>query len=354
MHYVMPNYHPDTLRYLLEIAKPDVLALEIRKKDLSASGFGHAPSDIKHIVIPWARKYRVPIRPIDWWKPGSRKKRRGYMAKLRKTEEGRKKLATLPGEMKIHKDRFPNSTEMTVSYMHSKVFANRDYRLRQSYTRILGEGPGNLYWNERAQKMSANLAAVVNRFPGKRIVVVAGAAHRGDFERALAKKGDVALLRLKDLPGFDRLPPYRGIKGGIGELKRMLVRLVQGRWANRFPDKVSLPLLRAVMALFASEAKRHQLEATLTYFQAEYHYLAKEYTKAFVKFRSSADHVTDKERLWGIPLKALAMVRLANMQDLLGKRAEALRIYKKLIRDSTIKMIRALAHRYSHKPFARP
>jgi hypothetical protein len=206
----MVQFHPDALRHLLAITRPDVLAVEARPEDMVADHIGDAPADIVHIVIPWAQARGIAVRPIDWWLPGERQKGEAMILELGNTEVGQKRLASVPDEMAIHSDVFVDPAQMTVAYVESEAFAHKDHAMRTKMTEVLGEGPMNLWWQTRAQKMQQRLEAVIREFPGRRIVVVTGAAHRGDFERALSQRSDVRLIKVHTLAGLSDAVPYTG------------------------------------------------------------------------------------------------------------------------------------------------
>jgi tetratricopeptide (TPR) repeat protein len=353
LHFGMTNYHPDTLRYLLTLSKPDVLAVEIREKDMKEPGFGKAPSDITKIVIPWAKKKNISVRPVDWWEDESREKHNALMVELKKTDDGKKKLSQLQNEMAVHKDRYKFPDEMTVEYIHSKEFTDKDRAVRVNHTKVLGEGPGNLFWNTRADKMYELLQKVIVEYPGKRIVVVTGAAHRKDFEDRIQQKGGVKLLSLNSLPGIKDLPPYTGKEGEPGEMKMVLMSRVQGPKANNAPDHIDVKQVNQLIsdARKLLEKQKVQQQTWLDYAEAEAAYLAKDYKKALELFHKVSEHATDADKVFYLPMKNAAQFRKANMLDLLQRRDEALKIYKDLGKD---KMIAGLAGRFIEKPFQRP
>lgn len=354
MHYTMSAYHPDALRHLIAITAPDVLALELRPDDLAQEGYGKAPADIKNIAIPWAKKHEVLIRAIDWWDEGSRAKHDAFYADLRKTEEGRAKIEALPDELGIHADACPQIEACPIAYIHSPEFADKDRGVRKAYTDAFGEGPGNLFWNTRAEKMNAALERVVDELPGRRIVVVTGAAHRGDFERALAKRDDVTLVPLSAVPGYGAPPPYTGVEGGADELKLMLLQLVQGRKANRTPDAVDT----AFLAKLLEGAKVHtSLAVVATFAKAELAYLTKRYDEALTGFDEVARTATDDDTAFGAPLGPVAAMRAANMADLLAQRDDAVKRYRAAVQRHAKALgprLTKLLEGYVDEPYQRP
>lgn len=352
-HYIMSDYHPDTLRYLLRISQPDVLALELREKDLTDPEYGRAPADITNIAIPWAKDNGVPFEPVDWWTDEGVEERRAFFKELRETEEGRDKLAMSIGEFDLHKDKFEDWTDMTVAYVHSPEFAEKNDRFWKMQTDIFGEGPGNMYWYTRAARMNELLAGVIARHPGERIVVVTGAAHRGDFEKELAKREDVNLISVPDLPGVDSLPAYGG-GGGLDEYRRILSQFVQGMKANEDPDSVDVDHVEKLLQHYKqmTAGQPDQLPFTTT-IEAECAYLRKDYQAALEKFEAVRAMPGAREiPFFWTNLKDSADFRAANMLDLLGRRDEALALYKSIL-DDTEHSAHKPAERFMANPYTR-
>jgi pheromone shutdown protein TraB len=189
LHEHMPHYSFEDLKKLIIKAKPDVLAIEARESDLKLPNYGKTPKDIREVAIPLAKEKGIPFCPIDWWLDGSREKHDAFFENLARTKDGAARIKTVGEEDRVHRPQFESYENMTIEYVHSDDFAQRDHKYRQMLTKTFGEGPQNLWWDTRTKKMAENLLKVVKEFPGKRIVVVTGAAHRGDLESALKANG---------------------------------------------------------------------------------------------------------------------------------------------------------------------
>jgi hypothetical protein len=189
----MKIYTPEKLHELLAAAHADVLAVEIRPQDFEAETASNNPWDMNEIVLPFAKSANIPLEPIDWWPDDMRLKGDQYLREIGKTSEGRKKLSAVEDEWHPHAQNFPNFIEATPEYVHSSLFAEREVKYRSELTRILGEGPQNLYWQTRSEKMNQNLDRVLKNFPGRKIVVVVGAYHRPYIEKFLRSVNNVTL-----------------------------------------------------------------------------------------------------------------------------------------------------------------
>lgn len=349
-HFRMASFHPDEVRRMLAAARPDVLAVEARPADLAAPDLGATPDDIARIAIPWARRHGVPVRPIDWWVDGTREQYDAWAKEMASTEEGRRRLEAVPDEMAVHADRFPDPDRMTPAYVESAEFADKDRSVRAKTTELVGEGPGNLFWDTRAAHMDELLAAVLGESPGKRVVVVTGAAHRGDLERWLATQPNVELIPASTLVAAAPVA-YTGEEAEADELPMMLFGLVQGPKANRQPDSVDLTFLAQVLeAARRKVGAMPELRAPVAYAGAEALYLGRHYEEALAEFTVTAALAGDAQ-VFGVPVAALCALRRGHMLDLLGRREEALAVYRALPADSPMGK---LAARFIAQPFQRP
>lgn len=355
-HFSSPVYHPDALRHLLSVAKPDVLALEIRPDDVNPPHYGFAPADIRLIAIPWAHKRYVPFRPIDWFQDDIRDRHHEMMAELEKTEAGRAKLAAVGSEMDPHSDRCRHIELCPPAYLHSAQFAERELQFRQGAAKAFGEGPGNMFWTTRAGKMSELLDGVLEEFENKRIVVVSGAAHRGDFERALAGREGVRLIPVMSLPGATKLPPYSGVEGGPRELQLMLLTTVQGMKANRAPDQIDLAHVRSIIERAkVIGADVPWFSTVIRFAQAEAAYLAKDYQGALSLFDDVAKTGDARAKGFGLSLTIFCELRAANMLDLLGQREPAVARYEALAAQGDhIGRLSVPVQQYLKAPYHRP
>lgn len=349
--YIMPNYHPDTLRYLLNISKPDVLALELREKDFNSQDYSRVPNDISEIVIPWATENSIPFAPIDWWTEEGIEERRAFFKTLRETEEGRETLANVPDENESHADKFDDFINMTVEYIHSHEFSEKTKKYWAELTDYFGEGPGNMRWNTRAAKMNDLLAGVIEKNPGKRIVVVTGAAHRYHFEDAVSQRDDVSLIPLSQFVDFNDLPEYAG-NGHLEEFKRILSQLVQGPRANNNPDSIDVGYVHKLLDRYSTlTADQADQIPFIRYIDAECDYLSRDYESALEKFRSVAAHPeAGKIRCIRITVKEAAEYRIGNMLDLLGRREEAKQVYSSIADNPEHGALR-IAEKYLNSPY---
>jgi len=192
----MKYYTPSKLKILIADSQPDVLAIEIRPEDFQVGRLDNNPWDMNEIVIPYATSKNIPLEPIDWWPDDLRARHDLALKEIEKSVEGKKRLMELEDEWALHKSDFPDFNDATPEYIHSPEFSHRESEYRANVKQQLGEGPQNLMWYTRAEKINGNLDVVIKKYPGKRITVVVGAFHRPDIERFLESQPQVQLRSL--------------------------------------------------------------------------------------------------------------------------------------------------------------
>ncbi len=181
----MKNYSPAVLTELIAKSSPQVIATEIRPEDFAKGDTSHNPWDVNEVVLPYAARKSIEVIPIDWWPNDMRSKQDAFFRQLKKSSAGRRILEEVDDEWRPHQSSVANFYDATPEYVHSELFAERETEFRQRVAALVGEGPQNLMWLERAGHMNRYLARALQLHPGQRITVVVGAAHRPDIERFL-------------------------------------------------------------------------------------------------------------------------------------------------------------------------
>ena len=60
---------PGTLRAFFEKVRPDALAVERDPQSFARNDFYEFTYEVQSIAVPWARKQRLPVYPVDWLPP---------------------------------------------------------------------------------------------------------------------------------------------------------------------------------------------------------------------------------------------------------------------------------------------
>lgn len=193
----MKNYDFQILENTMREINPEIILAEIRPEDLEKNDLSKTPLDMKEIVLPFAKLKRIPIYGIDWFPDDMRLKQDAFFKQLAQTESGKKTINELPDELEIHNIDLAHLDLITSDFVHSDEFAKVDKAFRKTITEKIGEGPQNLWWHTRAEKMNVLIKKYIDQYSGKRILIVAGAFHRPDIEDFLKSLDKVKLQQIK-------------------------------------------------------------------------------------------------------------------------------------------------------------
>lgn len=192
----MRVYNSKRLEEYLKSSAPELIIAEIRPEDFSINYFKNYPWDILEVVLPFANKNSIPVRPFDWWPDNLRFEYNQFYEKLLNTSEGQKIYQIVENEWAPFVADFPDFNDVTPEYVHSEKFADLSRQFRLNVKKLVGEGPQNLRWYQRAAEMNKNLDSIIDQNLGRKIVIVTGAFHRPDIEDYLKTKPQVKILSL--------------------------------------------------------------------------------------------------------------------------------------------------------------
>jgi RNA polymerase sigma factor (sigma-70 family) len=190
----MPDgFTPAHLRLLLARLSPDLLAVEAPTNVIRPWDF--APHELARVTRPWADGRRVPVVPVGWYEPG-------YQAQLGEMLDdfrarGRwEAYQRAEQSFQSHSARLP----MTCQSLNSR----EGHALWRDYHAALHDLHGkDTPWELWHAKVVANVLGVCRANPGKRVVVVLGAAHGYFMLDALAKEKEVRLVPVEPFLPLD-------------------------------------------------------------------------------------------------------------------------------------------------------
>lgn len=215
-HETSKNYSYQDLYNILITFHPDAICVEI------PPDYFRKVSYLKEMMMAaiYGTENSIKVYPIDWWPSGdSRASRKEY----EKTEEYKikekqydelekssiimqnfnKKYGSLDSLWKENKEgyRFFNGDEYN------------DY-IREMYAiniAVFGDGPMNLSYITRNDKMLELINNAVAENKNKRIVILTGAEHKHYFDIELSKRTDLKLVALKDILPLKEEKPGKNI-----------------------------------------------------------------------------------------------------------------------------------------------
>lgn len=183
---IPPGFTPGHLRALLERLKPDVLAVEAPVNvPVPLKG---APPEIVHIIEPWAGERSIAVVPIGWNLEQFTELTANALKELQSGANSSKYLGI---EQKFQRDRgeLPPTLQAVNSDVHHQVWRQYHRLIHE----LLGKDSPWECWNA---KILENVQSVIEQHPGKRVVVVIGAAHVYFLLDALSGRDSVRLTRL--------------------------------------------------------------------------------------------------------------------------------------------------------------
>jgi RNA polymerase sigma factor (sigma-70 family) len=196
-HFVtdMPeSFTPAHLRLLLARLSPDVLAVEAPTNVVRPWDF--APYELARVTRPWADGRGIPVVPAGWYEPG-------YQAQVSEMLDDFRSRGRWDAYQRAEQSFQAKSTRlpMTCQSLNSQV----GHALWRDYHAALHTHCGkDTPWEVLHAKILANVLGVCRANPGKRVVVVLGAAHGYFVLDGLDREKEVRLVPVEQFLPLDR------------------------------------------------------------------------------------------------------------------------------------------------------
>jgi RNA polymerase sigma factor (sigma-70 family) len=191
----MPDgFTPAHLRLLLARLSPDLLAVEAPTNVVRPWDF--APHELARVTRPWADGQRVPVVPTGWYEPG-------YQVQLGEMMDDFRARGRWDAYQRAEQSFQSQSAllPMTCQSLNSR----EGHALWRDYHAALHALYGkDTPWELWHAKVLANVLRVCRANPGKRVVVVLGAAHGYFVLDALAREKEVRLVSVEQFLPLDR------------------------------------------------------------------------------------------------------------------------------------------------------
>jgi tetratricopeptide (TPR) repeat protein len=212
---------------------------------------------------------------------------------------------------------------------------------------VYGDGPMNLSYRTRNDKMMELIRKALDENPGRRVVVLTGAEHKHYFDRALKPMPGVALVKLADIlplkpaplgeyvAGFLKTNLARGYfddstPAGLDQIySGALVSLLHGMGMDGSPELIPLANLDKARPILAEWESRNPASAYLQFDLAWVEFLASDYRKAIDRLeaiRGRIDQIPEDSRGF---VKTTFDRNIGLCHDLLGERDLAITCYKR-------------------------
>jgi hypothetical protein len=190
----MPEgFTPAHLRLLLARLSPDLLAVEAPTNVIRPWDF--APLELTRVTRPWADGRRIPVVPAGWYEPG-------YQAQLGEMLDDIRARGRWDAYQ--HAEQSFQSQSALLPTTCQSLNCREGHALWRDYHAALHALYGkDTPWELWQAKVLANVLRVCRANPGRRVVVVLGAAHGYFVLDGLAREKEVRLVPLEQVLPLD-------------------------------------------------------------------------------------------------------------------------------------------------------
>lgn len=246
------RFTPAHVRAALEAARPDVVAIECPPEWFARGRYHEVTWEAEGVAVPFARARGIPVVPVDWQDLPEREEREAGAERERSV-----RLRTLlDGGRPLPLAEFGFQPAGTTEALRAS-FRNPGF----DFDLVNGiapdgtarpapaepedpAGPGS--GDRRDREIAARCLRAMAGRPGKRLVVVIGAAHKGPLDALLARVPGVRVLRLgRDVPAPS--PEAVDRAWTAEDLLAVLGHNLDGERSFFHPDLVDLPRMRGIL-----------------------------------------------------------------------------------------------------------
>jgi hypothetical protein len=344
VHYRNPKYNFDHIAQILQTYNPDVICVEIRPVDFRKVLY---LTEMVTATIYGVKNYKK-VYPIDWWSVDTRADRDAYM----KTDEYKKK----------EKIEIAKETENVIIQDFNKKYGEwKNYSSVKGYEfwnseeynkyweeayrismEVYGDGPMNLFYKTRNDKMLELIKNAIHENPGKKIIVLTGSEHKHYFDIILAKEDDVTLVKFDEILPLKSYIPDEDITLFIKENRAnyyydtstqegrdnyfhgCLMELVHGMDMDYKPEIIPSKNIPKAKVIIDEWEKTDPASIGLAFELGWYYFLTENYEKAIANFENTLKNI-DKFYVKNLYLNVYRSLGFCN--DMLGNREKAIEWY---------------------------
>jgi tetratricopeptide (TPR) repeat protein len=351
-HESNANYSYQDLVNILAAYAPDAVCVEIRPEDFRKKSY------LKEMMMAtiFGLDRGLKVYPVDWWGSGDDRTRRSAYMKTPEFKAKKKEEERLVAENKVMREfnkkygsleKLWNANTLGYEFLNGEEYNRYIAEMYGVSMTVYGDGPMNLSYRTRNDKMMAMIRKAMDENPGRRITVLTGAEHKHYFDRALAAMPGVELVKLEDILPLRSTSPGESITrflkdnlaygyfdastpAGVDQLYfGAFVPLVHGMGMDGQPESIPPANLPKTKPLFAEWQGRNPDSALLQFELAWVDFLAADYRQAsgrLEKIRDRLDQVPEAQRDF---VKSIFDRNLGLCHDLLGEREKAVACYLK-------------------------
>ncbi len=352
------------VRKIMERYRPDLIMIETGPGTITKRDFRFHSPEKWGVILPWGEARGIPVCGLD----GDRAKPTGRyidpdIESLR-TEDGKRRMAELDAKMAVIMKQIGDLNSLFDTY--ERAHSERTQSIfRQTHTiceGILGIGPQSANWTPRNRGMVKSTLAAIQAHGAKRVLVTAGCEHKYALDDMFAEIDGFRVLQLPDfLTGPIELTAKEGERFRKGDSPIVYpneLMLIHRRLHGGEPYSYTQALypkpdhldVSGILEIIDGCLERED-DPDMHYYRGLFLYFTKRYSDAAVEFglaRGNRLDTYEAQVFW-----ELATVRLGQIQDLLGRRDQAVAHYEQVINEG-LTFVRDEAQRYLSVPFTRP
>lgn len=313
-HETNPNYRYQDLVNILATFGPDAVCVEIRPQDFRRNSY------LKEMMIAsiFGLDRGLKVYPVDWWGTGDdRTARDAYMKtpeyKVKLKEEERLVAANKVMQAFDKKygglEKLWNENKLGYEFFNGEEYNRYIEEMYGVTMAVYGDGPMNLSYRTRNDKMMELIKKALDENSGRRVVVLTGAEHKHYFDRALAAIPGVIPVKLADILSLRPAPLGENITrflkdnlalgyfddstpGGVDNLfQGAFVPLVHGMGMDGAPETIPLENMPKTKPLFDEWQRRNPDSALLQFEHAWVDFLAADYRTAIGRLEKIRDRL---------------------------------------------------------------
>jgi tetratricopeptide (TPR) repeat protein len=351
-HETSSTYTYQDLVNILAAYAPDAICVEIRPEDFRRKTY------LREMMLAtiYGLEQGLKVYPIDWWGARDDRAARDAFMKTPEYKEKLKKEEALVAANKVMVefdkkygglDKLWDENKLGHEFFNGEEYNRYIEEMYSVSMAVYDDGPMNLSYRPRNDKMMELIRKALDENPGRRVVVLTGAEHKHYFDRALKPMPGVTLVKLADLlplkpaslsenvSGFLKTNLARGYfddstPDGLDQIYAgALVSLLHGLGMDGYPERIPPANLDQARPILAEWQSRNPGSAYLQFDLAWVEFLASDYRKAIDRLeaiRGRLDQVPEDSRGF---VKTTFDRNIGLCHDLLGERDKAIDCYKK-------------------------
>jgi hypothetical protein len=351
-HESNKNYSYQDLLNILTTFQPDAICVEI------PPNYFRKESYLKEMMMAaiYGIENSIKVYPIDWWPSGDD---RAYISEYEKTEEYKlkeKQYCELEKSNEIMQSFYKKYGSLDSLWNENKLgyqfFNGEEYNdyIREMYkinVAVFGDGPMNLSYKTRNNKMLELINNAVTENKNKRIIVLTGAEHKHYFDIELTKRTDLKLIKLKDILPLREEEPGKNIKDFIEKnlardyyevtdskdnidmmYQGAIISLVHGPGMDHDPSIIPDSNIRQTKVILEEWKSDYPNSAYLQFEIAWVEFLDGNYKQSAATLEAIASRLDEipESSQWFI--KTFYYRNLGFCYDILGEREKAINSYK--------------------------